>query len=188
VKSRRKQLVLLIGLVSAVLVLIGLVVYFEPFATRYEGKTVNGWIDELGDTYHRFKVSGATISPNDDVVAYFGAKAVKTLILPSKPPFWHSFLLKIDIPDLQQYLQDKKALNDLKEGIKRGWLINYCETNPNFEANSLSTQSDEFLLALFTRTSLRHRENRLTRYIDHPDEIIRTRAAKLLKQFQKTQP
>jgi hypothetical protein len=151
----------------------------EPFAPRYQKRTVNQWINDisrLAESAHICEVQ--SISPRTDVVAYFGLKAVPTLIRPSKLPFWHGSLKKIQIPALQGYLQKQEIRIGIEEAIKRGWMQTYCENNPEFEINSLQKESDAFLLAIFQLNT-----RRLNLYTNHPDQAVRQRAVALLRKM-----
>jgi hypothetical protein len=77
---RKKRIFLIFGSASAVLVVMALIAYLEPFAPRYKGRTVIQWLDVIATNEER------ETSAFD--VKAFGTNALPSLIAPNKLPFW----------------------------------------------------------------------------------------------------
>src|SRR5688572_8738661 len=85
----KTRTIAIVGLALALAVLTGVVAYFEPFASRFEGKTVNQWLD-----YHS-KNTPPHIHIDVKVIDGFGTNAFKSLLDNRNIPFWLKSYRKI---------------------------------------------------------------------------------------------
>src|SRR5687768_5846080 len=72
---------------ALVLAVPGIITYFEPFAPRYEGKTVKQWVNFY---------SQLETDPENDVIQAFGTNSLKTLILFEQPSLWLKVFSKMN--------------------------------------------------------------------------------------------
>jgi hypothetical protein len=65
---------------SAVLVLIGVAILFEPFAPRYQGRTVDQWLN--------FGAAEGEFHLGTNIISAFGPNALPTLLKATRERFW----------------------------------------------------------------------------------------------------
>jgi hypothetical protein len=178
--NRRKKFFLIFGSAGGVLALIGMVVVFEPFATRYKGKTVNQWVN-----YY----SGRFAGPDAEIIGAFGTNALSTLISRKDPPLWVGPAMKF------QRLMRRPNTPWRYSGAgfggamaARSWGVSLMEINTAFEIDLLRDNPDDsYVIEVFDLTFNfdLNGGNKLERYLNYPEEAVRIRAAKLLKNSPK---
>jgi hypothetical protein len=178
--ARRKKLILIASSGIIVVLLIVGVVHQEPFAPRYKGKTVNQWVN-----YYSRRFAG----PNAEIIGAFGTNALSTLISRKDPPLWVGPAMKIQ--KLMRRSNGPWRYSGAGFGgamAARSWGISLMEINTAFEFDLLRDNPDDrYVIEVFDLTFNfdLNGGNKLERYLDHPDEAVRTRAAKLLKNSPK---
>jgi hypothetical protein len=183
----KRRLILLVGSVIALLVLVSFLVYLEPFAQRYQGRTVNQWLD-----FYAVKDKG----PDKEVVQAFGTNALPALTLGVKVPFWRGKAVDTCVlfdqllnVSFAERLSDKVVARTLhRMSIAHDWgcqlfarrmsghgpiIRNLLATNPD----------DEFILQAVRFLEAASNRNELLSAFNDPNKNIRTRAIKLFKQY-----
>jgi hypothetical protein len=171
----RKRIAWLLGSTLSAVVLVGFMLHLEPFAPRYKGRTVGQWLD----FYSRSK--NFPIDPSLEVIAAFGTNAFKPLIKTKPLPAWAvagikvaQFLRRDQVPDL-------KAIR--KSYLATMWAGKLFEINPGLAQNLLTNNpDDDFVLEAVDLPHSAKKGAGLEMLVKDPDERVRTRAAKLLKQ------
>jgi hypothetical protein len=178
--NRRKKFFFIFGSAGGVLALVGMVVFFEPFAPRYKGKTVNQWVN-----YY----SGRFAGPDAEIIAAFGTNALSTLISRKDPPLWVGPAMKI-----QKLMRRSNGPWGYSGAGLRGpntariWGVSLMEINTPLEINLLRDNPDDsYVIAVFDLTFNfgLNGGNKLQKYLNYPEESVRTRAARLLKKSPK---
>jgi hypothetical protein len=180
VKSPKKRWVLLILAVSAVLaVLVGFVVHLEPFAPRYQGRTVNQWLD--------FQAAQRRGFPGTDVISAFGTNALPTLLKATESPFWYDKLFQcgnsLEIHSLKRVCQR----NLRRRQIVHSWITGALRLDADpyiFENLLINNSDDQFVLQIFRYFEKSYMSDLFDGYINHPDPKVRDRAIKLYKQHR----
>jgi hypothetical protein len=160
---------------ALLLALMVTIVRFEPFAPRYQGQTVNQWLDFY------VEYSGHA---DKEVIDGFGTNALSALIAANKPPFWlkpTSFFAS-RFRTIPVKRAQRKALS--KIAIARFWGSELGKGNPSMDINLLREHpNDIFVLNVldlcFDKRAFRN--SRLEFYLWHADPIVRSRARQLWK-------
>jgi hypothetical protein len=186
--NRRKKLVLVFGSAGGVLALIAMVVFFEPFAPRYQGHTVNQWLDVFAA-----KEGGWAEA---HVVNGFGTNALPTLMQATKGPFWMNsqFVQGLDQSNKNDFIRRNIhktfararrrtklaydwAFKSIGIGKDKQFLQNLLSDNPD----------DQFVLRMF-----RYLQNTYTilpmdifeYHAKDPDARVRDRVRRLFKDYK----
>jgi hypothetical protein len=173
--SRKNILLLSSGSLLGVLIAFTAVIHLEPFAPRFESKTVNQWLNYYLVSHE---------SPNWEVIKVFGTNAFPTLIAAEKLPLlciWSEFLEKRFHVRVRSQAR-KNAME--KAYLAEFWGKTLVNQNRSIEVDLLKNNPhDEFVLKVFLliREYKPYSFNRLDRYLFHSDAMIRDRARELFK-------
>ena len=193
-KNQRKKTLQAIGLVGLATVIFGLIASFEPFAHRYEGKTVRQWVRHFAaqpqaqvewQKIAEFRGTNALVDRR--VIAAFGTNALKPLIAEVQTSFLQGLVLEMGLrlnrSVLLHYKEDEK-----REAVAMLWASEWAwaaENSNDVVALLKDCRDDEFLNAVFGLcadpltgvTCLRT-------YTNHADIVVRERAKLLLNRLE----
>jgi hypothetical protein len=170
----RKRLILTIGSAAIVLVVVRLIVGLEPFAPRYQGKTVNQWLAF-------YAASEGSEVPTDDVIQAFGTNALPILISAETRPLWRD-----KIEDAIQRFALKAGdflipVSPSRPVCVRQWAVLWARLNHATEAEILEHNNDDKFVSDLFELTRGNEMSRLEAYAVGKDEVLRERAIKLLR-------
>jgi hypothetical protein len=173
-RSRTRILLLILGSVFAALVLAGAIAHLEPFAQRYEGKTVNQWLNYRVET---------DVIPWQAIIA-FGTNALPALIAEKDDSFWQGparrFNDRFEISVLSNLLS--RAFQ--KEIYARDWGQILMRKNASLEVDLLKNNPDDVFVLGVLDLKIgveRYDGSSLSPYLSDRDSVVRARARKLFK-------
>ena len=190
-KRRKQAIVVTVAAFFVIAFVFEAFFYFEPFAIRHEGKTVNQWLNfylKAGD------------QPQRNVIDAFGTNAFKPLIKAQRLPLFCRFCGKLERRFNIRLNFEARRNASRNAYLAESWGNALVKQNAAIEDDLLrNNRDDEFVVMVFhlTRDHTPYRRNRLTTYIWYPDEIISKRARDLLKrtddlrkdvEFDQTRP
>jgi hypothetical protein len=164
----------------------------EPFAERFEGKTVRQWVRYYAEQprarveWYRIRMMRGTNGLVEArVIDGFGTNALKGLIAECEPTF--SFPLPDRIYPMLWRVEAWRKMSDRSEridAIAMSWAAEWADNNEEELARLLRThKEDEFLLSVFgVSADPLTGANYLDGFTKHPDKAVRERAMKLLTQ------
>jgi hypothetical protein len=177
--NRRKKLILSFGCAATFLLIMAVVRDAEPFAPRYQEKTVNQWLDHYAEHGEM---------PTKEVIEAFGTNAFPTLIVAKDPPRWFKTALKYNSRFKLQIVAGQAHRAFQKVAAARSWGRDWAEANSNIELELLKTYpDDEFLVKVFdlTYSFFPPESSRLELYVNNRDKVVSKRAALLLTKAKR---
>jgi hypothetical protein len=174
VNGRKRRIILILGSVFAVLVLVVAIAHLEPFAPRYQGRTVDEWLAFYAENKEE---------PEKAVIRSFGTNALPTLLTAKEAPFWLRTAIQFSRLTHASKFAAPLERSAQKIVIARLWGRHFVEVDPQWETKLLKNNpDDEYVSEVFDLTyDVAASVNRLSLYLTNEDEAVRKRAARLLQ-------
>jgi hypothetical protein len=190
-RNLKKSVLKKIALAAGAVVLVGVlgiaIAALEPFAERFEGKTVRQWVRYYADRAHVDPgtigyMRGTNSLVEARVIGGFGTNALKGLIAVHKGSslFYLGFRIEMVLANVEQW-RNYRDWERKMDAIAMLWASEWAEKNEEELARMLKTnKDDEFVRAVFDvsvdpLTGL----GSLDEFRKHPDIAVRERAMKM---------